>query len=173
MRLACAALVLCSATAHSQTVTFSEHIAPIIYNNCSKCHRPGQVSPFSLLSYEDTFQHGQMIASQTQARYMPPWKPEPGWVAYRDERRLTTDQIALIQQWVQNGMPQGDPAKAPPAPQFSDTWQLGTPDLILEMPTAFSVPADGPDVYRNFVLPTNLAEDKWAKAIELRPWPGR
>src|SRR5450432_110022 len=104
------------ASANAQTVTFSEHIAPIVYNNCSTCHRPGQVSPFSLLSYDDVRQHGQTIATQTQIRSMPPWKPEPGWVAYRDERRLTTDQIALIQQWVQNGMPQGDPAKAPAAP---------------------------------------------------------
>ena len=167
---ACATLLLlCAATANAQTVTFSEHIAPIIYNNCSKCHRPGQVSPFSLLSYADVQQHGQAIAIQTQSRYMPPWKPEPGWVAYRDERRLTPDQIALIQQWFQNGMPQGDPAKAPPAPVFADDWQLGPPDLVLEMPAAFSVPADGPDIYRNFVIPTNLTEDKWVKAIELRP----
>src|SRR5450432_655157 len=113
---ACVALLSCAATANAQTVTFSEHIAPIVYNNCSTCHRPGQVSPFSLLSYDDVRQHGQTIATQTQIRSMPPWKPEPGWVAYRDERRLTTDQIALIQQWVQNGMPQGDPAKAPAAP---------------------------------------------------------
>ena len=166
--LACVALLPCVA-AHAQTVNFSEHIAPIIYNNCSTCHRPGQVSPFSLLSYADVQQHGQTIATQTQIRAMPPWKPEPGWVAYRDERRLTTDQIALIQTWVQNGMPQGDPAKAPAAPQFTDDWQLGPPDLILEMPAAFSVPADGPDIYRNFVLPTKLTEDKWVKAIELRP----
>ena len=87
---------------------------------------------------------------------MPPWKPEPGWTAYRDERRLTPDQISLIQQWVDGGMPQGDPSKAPLAPQYTDGWQLGTPDLILEMPAAFSVPADGPDIYRNFVIPTNL-----------------
>jgi len=171
MRRVAIFVVLCGSVrlAGAQTVTFSEHIAPIIYNNCSKCHRPGQVAPFSLLNYNDAQQHGQMIATQTQIRYMPPWKPEPGWVAYRGERRLTTDQIALIQQWVQNGMPQGDPAKAPPPPTFSDTWQLGTPDLILELPAAFSVPADGPDIYRNFVLPTNLTEDKWIKAIELRP----
>jgi uncharacterized protein (TIGR03437 family) len=167
-RFAILALFFLSA-AHGQLVNFSEHIAPIVYNNCSKCHRPGQVAPFALLSYDDVRQHGQSIATQTQIRYMPPWKPEPGWVAYRDERRLTPDQIAMIQTWVQDGMPQGDPTKAPPAPQFADTWQLGTPDLVLEMPAAFPVPADGPDLYRNFVLPTGLTEDKWVKAIELRP----
>jgi uncharacterized protein (TIGR03437 family) len=160
---------MAAAPGYAQTVTFSEHIAPIVYNNCTKCHRPGQVAPMTLMSYDDVRRFGGTIASQTQSRFMPPWKPEPGWVAYRDERRLTPDQIALIGQWVANGMPEGDPAKAPPVPQFPDGWQLGTPDLILEMPAAFSVPADGPDIYRNFVLPTNLTEDKWIKAIELKP----
>src|SRR5205085_1451521 len=102
-------------------------------------------------------------------RYMPPWKPEPGWTAYRDERRLSTAQIALIQKWVADGMPEGDPAKTPPLPQFTDGWQLGVPDLILELPTSFAVPADGPDIYRNFVLPTKVSEDKWVRAIELKP----
>jgi uncharacterized protein (TIGR03437 family) len=155
--------------AQDQTVTFNEHIAPIIYNNCSKCHHAGEVAPFSLMSYTDVASHGRDIAIQTQSRFMPPWKPEPGWTAYRDERRLTPAQIALIQQWVANGMPQGDAAKAPLPPQFTDGWQLGTPDLILEMPAAFSVPADGPDIYRNFVIPTKLTEDKWIRAVELKP----
>src|SRR4029077_5780184 len=108
-------LFLCTATglAQDQTVTFNEHIAPIIYNNCSKCHHAGEVAPFSLMSYNDVATHGRDITIQTQSRFMPPWKPEPGWTAYRDERRLTPAQIALIQQWVANGMPQGDAAKAP------------------------------------------------------------
>ena len=155
--------------ATAQTVTFNEQIAPIIYGNCTKCHRPGQVAPFSLLNYDDVKQHGRTIASVTQSHYMPPWKPEPGWSAYRDERRLTTDQISFIQQWVTAGMPQGDPAKAAVAPTFADGWQLGTPDLILEMPQSFSVPAVSDDIYRNFVIPTNLTEDKWVRAIEFRP----
>jgi uncharacterized protein (TIGR03437 family) len=152
-----------------QPVTFNEHIAPIIYGNCSKCHHPGEVAPFSLLSYDDVASHARTITTVTQSHYMPPWKPEPGWTAYRDERRLTPAQISLLQQWVDGGMPLGDPSKAPTPPQYTDGWQLGPPDLILEMPAAFSVPADGPDVYRNFVIPTNLTEDKWVRAIELKP----
>ena len=84
----------------AQTVTFNEHIAPIVYANCTKCHRPGQVAPFSLLTYDDVRAHARTITTVTQSRYMPPWKPEPGWAAYRDERRLTPGQISLIQQWV-------------------------------------------------------------------------
>ncbi len=161
--------LLATTCASAQTITFSEHIAPILYDNCSTCHRPGQVSPFSLLTYEDATAHGRTIAATTQSRYMPPWKPDPGWVSYRDERRLTDSQIVLIQKWVAGGMPQGDLAKAPAQPKFPDGWQLGPPDLILEMPTAYNVPASGNDVYRNFVLPTGLTEDKWVRAIEMKP----
>ncbi|MEP6716653.1 MAG: hypothetical protein ABJC09_13870 [Terriglobia bacterium] len=150
-------------------ITWSEHIAPIIYNNCTTCHRTGQVTPFTLMNYQDVAKHALTIASVTQTRYMPPWKPEPGWASYRDERRLTASQIALIQQWVAAGMPQGDQSQAPAAPTFPDSWQLGTPDLILTMPKAFSVPADGPDIYRNFVLPTGLTDDRYIRAIELKP----
>ena len=162
-------LAVAAGLAHAQTVTFNADIAPIIYNNCSKCHHAGEVAPFPLMSYSDVASHGRDIAIQTQSHYMPPWKPEPGWAAYRDERRLTPAQIALIQQWVNTGMLEGDPNQKPLAPQFTDGWQLGTPDLILEMPVAFSVPADGPDIYRNFVIPTGLTDDKWVRAVELKP----
>jgi uncharacterized protein (TIGR03437 family) len=169
-RLLCVPLLLLSVgAASSQTITFSEHIAPIIYNNCATCHRPGTIGPFSLLSYQDVLSKALTIASVTQTRYMPPWKPEAGWSAYRNERRLSPEQIDLIQRWIADGAPQGDPAKAPRPPVFTDGWQLGTPDLILEMPSSFAVPAEGNDVYRNFVLPTNLTEDKWVRAIELKP----
>jgi len=155
--------------AGAQSVTWSEHIAPIIYNNCTNCHRPGQVSALPLQSYDDVRRRASTVLQTVQSRFMPPWKPEPGWVAYRNERRLTPDQIALITQWMNDGMPRGDQSKEPPAPVFNDSWLLGTPDLVLEMPAAFNVPADGPDIYRNFVLPTGLTSDKWVKAIELKP----
>lgn len=153
----------------SQPVTYSEHIAPLLYNNCVKCHRPGQVAPFSLLTFEDAVRHGRDMAAQTQSRYMPPWKPEPGWANYRDERRLTVTEVATIKKWVDGGMPLGDPSKAPVLPVFNDSWQLGTPDLILEMPKAFDVPGDGPDLYRNFVIPSGVIEDKYVRAVEVKP----
>jgi uncharacterized protein (TIGR03437 family) len=161
-------ILLAGLSASAQTVTFSEHIAPILYANCTPCHRPGEAAPFSLQSYSDVVRRGLTIADQTKKRLMPPWKAEPGWVAYRDERRLTDAQIALIQTWVAQGMQRGDPAKDPKVPEFPSGWTLGTPDLILEMPAGFSVPADGPDLYRNFALPTNVTEDKWVRAVELR-----
>src|SRR5947207_886289 len=111
MRRIVIAAVLLAAAARSgaaQAVTWSEHIAPIVYNHCTSCHRPGQVSPLPLMSYDDVRRRGSTVAQTVHTRYMPPWKPEPGWAAYRDERRLTPDQIALIEAWVQDGMPRGD-----------------------------------------------------------------
>jgi Tol biopolymer transport system component/mono/diheme cytochrome c family protein len=150
-------------------VTFSENIAPIVYDNCVTCHRPGEAAPFSLISYEDVKKRGTLIATVTKARYMPPWHATHGYGEFADERRLTDQQIATIAGWVQQGMPQGDPAKMPALPQFAEGWHLGKPDLILEMPVGFELPASGPDVFRNFVIPTGLKEDKWVRAIEFRP----
>lgn len=155
--------------AAANTVTFSENVAPIIFNNCVTCHRPGEAAPFALMSYEDVKKRGKLIATVTASRYMPPWHAEHGYGDFADERRLSDAQIATIDQWVKAGMPQGDAAKTPKLPQFPDGWHLGKPDLILEMPVSFEVPASGADVYRNFVIPAGLTEDKWVRAIEFHP----
>jgi hypothetical protein len=150
-------------------VTFSEHIAPIIQSNCAACHRPGEAAPFKLLTYRDVQKRGRTILGVVERRYMPPWQPEPGHGEFRDERRLSDRQIALIRRWVQTGMAEGDPRLLPELPTFQDGWHHGKPDLIVTMDRAFDVPASGPDVYRNFVFRLNLPEDKWVTAIELRP----
>ena len=150
-------------------VTYSETIAPILYDNCVTCHRPGEAAPFALLSYDDTKKHGKQIAKVTGSRYMPPWHATHGYGEFADERRLTDDQIAAIAEWVKTGMPEGDPGRMPTLPSFPEGWHLGTPDLVLQMPTAFELPASGPDIYRNFVIPTHLADNKWVRAVEFRP----
>jgi len=153
-------------------LTFNRDIAPIIFNNCASCHRPGAVAPFSLLSYQDVKKRAKQIAYITEKRIMPPWKADQGDYEFKDERRLTGAQIGMLRQWVEAGAPEGDPKDTPlsPASKYEgDGWRLGKPDLIVKMSEAFSVPADGPDIYRNFALPLNLAEDKWIKAIEFRP----
>src|SRR3954454_8665387 len=109
-------LILLAPPGRAQTVTWSEHIAPLIYNNCTTCHRPGQVSALPLMSYDDVRRRGSLVSQTVQSRFMPRWKPEPGWVAYRDERRLTAEQIALISKWVEDGMPRGDSSKEPLLP---------------------------------------------------------
>jgi hypothetical protein len=150
-------------------VTFNKQIAPIIYNNCSSCHRPGEAAPFSLLSYQDVAKRGKLIAKVTESRYMPPWKAEKSSFEFKDERLLKDSEIALLDAWVKAGMPEGNPKDAPAQPKFASGWQLGEPDLIVEMPVAYKVPADGADIYRNIALPLNLTEDKWLTAVDMKP----
>ena len=92
----------------TEKVTFSEHIAPIVFNNCTSCHRPGQGAPFALTDYEDVRKRGQLIQVVTETRYMPPWHAEHGYGKFQDERRLSDEQIALIGKWVRGGMLEGD-----------------------------------------------------------------
>lgn len=153
----------------AQQITFGPDVAPIIYAHCAGCHRPGEAAPFSLLNYADVAKHAKLIAAVTTARIMPPWKAEPASYAYKDSRRLTDEQIKTIQTWVKQGMPQGDPARIPDPPRFTEGWQLGTPDLVVKMDKRFAVPAEGADIYRYFRIPLNLPEDRWVRAIELRP----
>ncbi len=112
----------------AQSVTFNKDIAPIIYNNCSSCHRPGEAAPFSLLSYQDVSKRGSIIASVTQSRFMPPWKADVTSYPFRDERRLKDAEIALIQDWVKHGMPEGKASDAPAATEIRfglDAWRAG------------------------------------------------
>lgn len=155
--------------AQNPPVTFNRHIAPIIYSHCSECHRPGEAAPFPLLSYENVLKKGATIAKATHSRFMPPWKPEPASFPYRDERRLADSEIELIQSWVKSGMPEGDAADRIKPPKFSSGWRLGEPDLIVEMPEAYHVPPDGPDIYRNIAVPLGLTDEKWLTAIDMRP----
>lgn len=149
--------------------TYNEDIAPIFYKHCAGCHRPGEVAPFSLLTYQDTAKRAALIAAVTKARFMPPWKPEPGYGDFKDVRRLSPDEIALIQTWTSDKAPEGDPAKKPVAPVFTNGWQSGQPDNVLTIPAKFHVPADGPDQYRCFVIRPNLDRDVYVSATEFRP----
>src|SRR5439155_25782902 len=102
------------------SVTFTRDIAPILYKHCAGCHHPGEVAPFSLLTYQDAARRAKLIAKVTSDRYMPPWKPGPGYGRFRGERRLSEAEIAKITAWAAEGAPEGDPARLPPAPVFSE-----------------------------------------------------
>jgi mono/diheme cytochrome c family protein len=152
----------------ANTLTFTKDVAPILFANCASCHRTGEVAPFNLTSYADTAKRAKTIASVVEKRVMPPWKAAPG-PAYVDECRLTDDQIGLIKQWAAEGAKEGNPADLPAMPKFPDGWRNGEPDLVIEMPEPYTVPAEGRDIYRNFVIPTGFTEDKWLAAVEIRP----
>jgi tetratricopeptide (TPR) repeat protein len=158
-----------AATGAQSTVTFNGSIAPIIYKNCAPCHRPGESGPFPLLSYEDVKRHATQIAAVTKRRFMPPWLPEAGYGEFEEERRLTDKEIALIGEWVRQGAPEGPTAHAPVPPKFTSEWQLGPPDMILRVAHPYRVPADGNEIFWNFILPVPVKTERWVRAIEVRP----
>jgi tetratricopeptide (TPR) repeat protein/mono/diheme cytochrome c family protein len=150
-------------------VTFNRDIALILYHSCASCHRPGEVAPFSLLTYSDAKLHARQIVAVTQKRIMPPWLPDPGEPKFADELRLDEEQLARIQSWVDQGAPEGDPADLPAQPKFIEGWQLGKPDVIVKAQEPYRLPASGTDSYWNFVFRTPVDRTRWLKAIEIRP----
>ncbi len=153
----------------SGTVTFTRDIAPIIQANCACCHRPGQSGPFSLLTYEDVSRHGKQIVEVTDSRFMPPWKPAPGYAHFLDQRRLTEHELSLLDVWVRAGKPEGDPADLPSTEEYVEGWQLGEPDVILQMQEVFPIPASGPDLRQYFVIPARVVENRLITAIDFQP----
>ncbi len=149
-------------------VTFSRDIAPLVFEHCTTCHRPGGWGPFALVDYQDVRQRASQIAEVTQSRFMPPWKPAPGYGEFVGERRLSDAEIKLIGRWVDQGSLEGEPTALPPVPQWPDEWQLGQPDLVVEMPEPYVLPAAGGDVFRNFVLPVPLEAERYVEAVEFR-----
>ena len=153
----------------AQSVTFSEHIAPIIYNHCTKCHRPGEIGPFSLTNYDQVAARGEMIKHVTSINYMPPWQPDPSYKRYQRENYLSDAQKQQIVAWVDAGMPQGNPALEPALPVFPTGSQVGVPDLTVSFAKKHVHPGNNVDEYRYFAIPTGLTQDKKIKSIELRP----
>lgn len=150
-------------------VTFNKDVAPILFNRCAGCHRPGEVAPFSLLGYRDAAKRSGLIAELTESRKMPPWKADEGVGHFADARRLTDDEIAVIRKWADSGAVEGVAADLPKPPQFTEGWQLGEPDLIVKMPEPYTLTASGPDEYRCFVLPVSIPSGKYIESIEFRP----
>lgn len=153
----------------SQKVTFTRHIAPILYTNCTECHRPGEVAPFSLISYEDAAKRADWLAEVTEDGLMPPWHAEAGFGHFRAERRLSPAQKQQISDWAAAGAPQGDEADMPVLPEYPAGWRLGEPDLVYEASHSVTVPAEGPDQFHHFVIPLEDIEDAVAVAVEFQP----
>lgn len=149
-------------------ISYHKDVLPILQNHCQSCHRPGEVGPFSLMTYKQAANWAADIKQYTQARTMPPWKPTEG-PAFRDDRRLSDQDIATLAAWVDSGTPEGNVKDAPPAKKFPTGWQLGKPDLVLTMDEDFELGPTGRDVFRCYVFPTNLDEDKYVTAVEVRP----
>jgi hypothetical protein len=155
-------------TADVETVTWAEHVAPILYQRCVTCHRPGQVAPMSLLTYEQTRPWAKSIAKVTHDRTMPPWFASPEHGKFVEDPRLTDQQIDTINRWVAAGMPAGDLSKAPQQPTFPSEWRIGEPDATF-VAEAFKVEDDVEDQYQWLEVTNPIDQERWIKAIEVRP----
>lgn len=151
-------------------VTYTRDVASILYRNCLECHRSGSFAPFALETYDQARKRAADLASVALDRLMPPWRAVPGFgPAFQHDRSLTRAEIATLVAWADQGAPEGEPGDAPTRPVFSEGWKLGEPDLVVEMPEPFEVPATGDDIYRCFVIKTDLPEDVYVSGIEYRP----
>lgn len=156
--------------AGAKGVTFSKDVAPIFQNHCNSCHRPGDIGPMSLLSYQDARPWAKAIKKNVADQLMPPWHADPKYGKFSNDSSLTADQIRTITAWVEQGAPEGDPADMPPARQYDhDGWKLGVPDVVWEPKTTYTLAKSVDDEYRCFVIPTGLTEDVWVKAFEVKP----
>lgn len=149
-------------------ITFTEDIAPIIYNHCSKCHRDGEIGGFALTNYDEISEVGETIVEVTSIGYMPPWRPDPDYRHFLNENVLTDEQRNDIATWVADGMPFGNPDLEPELPTFPTGSQVGVPDMVLTMAQAYEHQGTNSDQYQIFVLPTGLTEDVDIEAVEVR-----
>lgn len=161
------ALVL-PAAASTQQVTFTKDVAPILMKHCVQCHRPGEVAPMSLLTYDEARPWAKSIRQKVSDRNMPPWKIDPRFGRFKNDMRLSDEQIQTIVRWVDSGAPRGDLSDMPPAPVFPHGWTLGEPDYVIELPE-MKVPASGDDLFPDRVIEIQLPERRWVKAIEFMP----
>jgi len=171
MRVALAALwfSIAAAPAFAGAPTFSKDVAPIVYKHCVECHRPTAMAPMSLLTYEDARPWARAIKQKVVAKQMPPWGADPAIGRFSNDVSLTQTEIDTIAAWVDSGAAEGNRAERPKAPQFAEGWSIGKPDYVFRMQKPFTVPADGTVPYVYITIPTNLKEDIWIKAVELKP----
>jgi len=150
-------------------VTYSKDVAPILQSSCQECHRPGEVGPMPLMTYSQARPWAKAIRQAVLTKKMPPWFGDPRYGHFRNDPSLTRKQIDTIVAWVDNGAPEGDPRHLPKPKQFEAGWNIGKPDVILEMPNAYQVPAKGTIDITYVILPTSFTQDKWVQAAEVRP----
>lgn len=151
----------------SKSITFSKEVAPIFFKSCAECHRPGEIANFSVLSYKDVRPWAKSIKEKVVTREMPPWHADPKYGEWHNDRRLSQAEIDTIAAWVDAGAPEGNAKDLPPAPKFTAGWTIGKPDETFSIPEQ-EIPATGVIAYKYLRVPTNLKEDRWVTAAEIR-----
>jgi peroxiredoxin len=154
------------------TVTYCKDVAPIVQRNCQSCHRPGQIGPMALLTYEDAAAWSETIGDVVRERRMPPWFADPRHGHFANDRSLAAADRDKVLSWIEQGCPEGDRKELPPAREYASDWTIGKPDVVFSMPREFKVPAQAPRggvPYQGFIVETNFKEDVWVQAAEARP----
>src|SRR5688572_17984629 len=149
--------------------TFSKDVAPVLYKHCTTCHRPGEVAPMSLLTYQEARPWARAIRDNVTSGVMPPWHADPAHGKWLNERRLTPEEKDVIARWVAAGAPEGNKRDLPKQPEYAQGWQIGKPDVVIAMEKDYAVQATGEIPYQYFQMQTNFTEDKWIQALEIRP----
>jgi len=156
--------------AGSDAPTFHRDVEPILQRHCQDCHRPGQVAPFSLLSYEQARKRSEDIAMVTEDRTMPPWHASPAEGGpFRGARLLSAGELATLATWAKAGSPEGRSKDAPSPKHWASDWALGAPDLVLKVSEPYEIGASGTDEYRVFVIPSAPTEGRWISAVDFKP----
>jgi hypothetical protein len=159
-----------SLAAAADTVpTFTKDVAPILYKNCVECHRPTMFAPMSLVTYQDARPYAKVMKQRVVARQMPPWNADPAIGHFKNDPRLTDQEVDTIARWADGGAPKGDDRDMPVLPKMAEGWTIGKPDAVFAMTEPFTIPADGAVEYQYIRIPVNLPEDRWIQAIEIKP----
>ncbi|MBZ5592769.1 MAG: thiol-disulfide isomerase [Acidobacteriia bacterium] len=157
------------AASNPSAVTFNKQVLPLLQKRCQSCHRAGEAAPFSMLTYKDARPWAKAMKEAVLTKKMPPWFADPAYGHFSNDRRLAPEEVNTLVSWVDQGALEGEPKDAPPPLDFTDGWTIGKPDVVLEMPVEYVVPAKGTIEYTYFLLPKVFSEDKWIEKIEVRP----
>src|SRR6266404_2782026 len=161
--------VAASAATTQTPVTFYKNVLPVLQRNCQGCHRPGEAAPMSFMDYQTTRPYAKAMKAAVLSKKMPPWLADSHFGKFSNDRSLPESDLKTLVAWADAGAPEGNPKDAPKPVSFIDGWNIGTPDVVIEMPAAFDVPAKGTIEYQYVVLPTNFTGDRWVKMAEVRP----
>ncbi len=161
--------ISCGSDKGPEHITYSEHIAPIIYKNCTSCHRPGEAGPFNLLTYTDAASRAKLMKFVTETRFMPPWPADASYSHFIDEKVLSDEEIKLISCWVEEGAPLGDSTKLQKPPVFPVGSQLGKPDLVIKLRDVYKIKGDGQDRFLLMRVPYQIPKDTFISVIEVVP----
>ena len=167
LKLPLPALLLVAVPASAADITFSRDVAPILNRHCVGCHRAGEIAPMSLMTYREARPWARSIARVVAGRQMPPWFASPDYGEWANDPSLSEEEIGTIVAWVEGGAQPGDPSLMPEPPDFTEGWQLGEPDYVIEVP-AVTVPAEGPDLFLNQFVTVDIPERRWIRAVEFR-----